>query len=129
MVLKSAQFAERNIKKAQKIKKIIYKNRVKLYTMKNKDIDTGKISKAYEPNETSTDILGVNIILPTMTMVSIHEGGYKITYFEDTVIVIIGIGKDHTAELLMTKRAWEALNDGKSINITIDVDPARDFSF
>ena len=87
--------------------------------MENKDMENLKISKAYEPNETSTEILGVNIILPSMTMVSIHEGGYKITYYEDTVIVIIGIGKDNTAELIMSKRAWEALNPGARINITV----------
>jgi hypothetical protein len=32
-------------------------------------------------------------------------------YNEDTIEVIVGIGKHHFAELIMTKEAWEELQD------------------
>lgn len=33
-----------------------------------------------------------------------------------------GIGNDHTADLIMSKDAWEALNSGEKINITTTED-------
>lgn len=42
---------------------------------------------------------------------------FSVDYAVDMVVVIIGIGKDHTAELSMTKDAWQALNLGEEISI------------
>lgn len=47
-----------------------------------------------------------------------NKEGYKAEYFTETVSVCIGIGKDHTAELIMTKAAWNALNDGAVVFTT-----------
>lgn len=48
----------------------------------------------------------------------INERGYKVEYFTETVSVTIGIGKDYTAELIMTEDAWKALRKGEKITTT-----------
>lgn len=35
---------------------------------------------------------------------------------------MIGIGNEHTADLIMSKDAWEVLNKGEKINITTTED-------
>ena len=43
---------------------------------------------------------------------------FSVEYEVEIVALVIGIGKDHTAELTMSKSAWEALNQGEGIKIT-----------
>jgi len=49
---------------------------------------------------------------------TLNEPGFKVEYFTQTVSVLIGIGKDHTAELIMTKEAHDAFIKGEEISIT-----------
>ena len=44
---------------------------------------------------------------------------FKKEFFTDTIEMIIGIGKNHTASLTMDVDAWEALKNGEEINITL----------
>jgi hypothetical protein len=46
-----------------------------------------------------------------------NKKGFKVEFFVDTVSVSIGIGKDHTADLIMTKDAWDAFVEGAEISI------------
>jgi len=61
--------------------------------------------------------LGKEIKISPKANASINKAGYKAEYFVDTVSVCIGIGKDHTAELIMTKDAWEALKSGEKVKV------------
>jgi hypothetical protein len=48
----------------------------------------------------------------------LNKPGFKSEYNEETVSVLIGIGKDHVAELIMTRSAWEAFVSGEKVDIT-----------
>jgi hypothetical protein len=61
--------------------------------------------------------LGREMKISPKANASVNEAGYKVEYFVDTVSVCIGIGKDHTAELIMTMDAWWALHEGARIHI------------
>jgi len=43
-----------------------------------------------------------------------QEGG-SIEFYVPTVTVLIGIGTDHVAHLVMTKEAFDALNEGQPV--------------
>jgi hypothetical protein len=62
--------------------------------------------------------LGREIKISPKSYVSICDAGYKVEYFTEMISVCIGIGANHTAELTMTKEAWDALNEGEKISIT-----------
>lgn len=62
--------------------------------------------------------LGKKILLSPKAYISVNKPGYRIEYMEETVSMSIGIGKDHSANVVMTKRAWEALNNGEEVDIT-----------
>lgn len=62
--------------------------------------------------------LGKEIRISPKAYISINKPGFKVEYFVETVEVIIGIGKDHTATLIMGRDDWEALNKGEPVHIT-----------
>lgn len=62
--------------------------------------------------------LGREIKISPKAYVSICDAGYKLEYFTEMISVCIGIGNDHTAELTMTKEAWDALNEGEKVSVT-----------
>lgn len=47
-----------------------------------------------------------------------NKEGYEIKIYVPSVTVCIGIGNDHTAELVMSKDAWDALQSGIEASIT-----------
>lgn len=49
---------------------------------------------------------------------SINKPGFKIEFFSPAVNVLIGIGNDHVAHLVMDLHAWEALVKGAEVHIT-----------
>jgi hypothetical protein len=55
----------------------------------------------------------------------INKGGYKAEYFVPTVTVTIGIGNDHTAELIMTEEAWKEFYYN---NAEISIDTVKEFN-
>ena len=77
-----------------------------------------KATRLYEQTITGTARLGREIRISPKANVTINQKGFGINFFVPTVNVSIGIGKDHTADLLMTVDAWEALKKGESIDIT-----------
>lgn len=68
-------------------------------------------------NETDEIRLGKKIKISSKAIVTTNPKGLKKEFFVETVEVLIGIGNDHTADLIMTKEAWLALNKGESIII------------
>lgn len=48
----------------------------------------------------------------------INKPGYKISFDTEVVEVLIGIGVDGIAKLLIDKQSWEALNAGETVVIT-----------
>jgi hypothetical protein len=64
--------------------------------------------------------LGVQIVFPSESIVSFNPPGYKVAYHVKTVNVSVGIGKDHTADLIMSEEAWEVLKSGAVVNIEVD---------
>ena len=67
--------------------------------------------------------LGKEVKLSPKSCIAVNAPGFKVEYFTPTVSVMIGIGNDHTAELIMTMDAWEALKAGKPLQ----VDTAKEF--
>lgn len=64
------------------------------------------------------DKLGKEIKISPKSHVSVNKAGYKTEFYTETVTLVMGIGNHHTADLIMTKDAWEALNNGEKIHIT-----------
>lgn len=62
--------------------------------------------------------LGREIKISPKSNACFNKAGYQAKYYVDTVTVTIGIGNNHTAELVMTKDAWNALKAGENIHIT-----------
>lgn len=62
--------------------------------------------------------LGKEIKISPKAKINVNREGYKTEYFVETIEVLIGIGKDHTATLIMSIEAYEALNSGEPIHIT-----------
>lgn len=62
--------------------------------------------------------LGREIRISPKAHISVMAPGYKAEFFVETVEILIGIGADHTASLIMAKEAWEELKKGELINIT-----------
>ena len=60
--------------------------------------------------------LGMPIHISPKANISFNKPGYKSEYFVETVTLVVGIGKDHTADLVMSREAWEALNSGEEVN-------------
>jgi len=62
--------------------------------------------------------LGKPIHISPKSHACINKEGYELKIYTESVSVCIGIGKDHTAELVMTKAAFDALQEGQPIDIT-----------
>jgi len=61
--------------------------------------------------------LGREIKISPKANITINNPGFKTEFFVESVNVVIGIGKDHIADLIMSKEAWEALNAGEPVTI------------
>lgn len=94
--------------KIRKTNKIIISEMVTLKGKKN------TTTYHYEINQPMR--LGKEIKISPNANITINKAGLKKEFFVETVNVLIGIGNDHTADLIMTKDAWEALNNGISLS-------------
>lgn len=61
---------------------------------------------------------GASLKIGPKSHVRVLERGASIEFGVPSVEVLIGIGKDHTALLIMDTDAWEALKAGEPANIT-----------
>lgn len=62
--------------------------------------------------------LGKEIKISPKANVTINKPGFKTEFYVETVNVCIGIGDNHSADLIMSKDAWEALKSGEEITVT-----------
>lgn len=68
--------------------------------------------------------LGKRIEIGSKSHITKNKAGMKVEFFTPTVQVLIGIGKDHVAYLLMDEDAWAALKKNQKISI----DTIKDFT-
>jgi UDP-N-acetylglucosamine enolpyruvyl transferase len=61
--------------------------------------------------------LGREIKISPKSHITFNKPGFKTEFFVDSVSLLIGIGNDNTADLIMSKESWEALVAGEEINI------------
>lgn len=62
--------------------------------------------------------LGTKIVVSPKSHISVNSPGYSLKYYIPTVEVVIGVGSEYTAHLIMDIDAWEALNKGAKVDIT-----------
>lgn len=62
--------------------------------------------------------LGKEVKISPKANACVNKPGHVMEFFVPSVSVNIGIGRDHTADLVMTEEAWKALKAGEDIHIT-----------
>lgn len=80
--------------------------------------ENGKVTRTYNQFIEGMARLGKEIKISPKANVTINSEGFKTEFFVKTINVLIGIGKDYTADLIMEENAWKALLDGEKISIT-----------
>lgn len=86
--------------------------------MINQDDDVKSVSIRFSQFILGCFRLGREVKVTPKANACFNKAGYKIHYYVDSVSVCVGIGKDHTAELSMTKKAWNALMEGEKVFCT-----------
>jgi hypothetical protein len=80
--------------------------------------EDGPVNIRYKQLITGVSSLGKEIKISPKASVQLCDPGFTAEFYVPTVTLNIGIGKDNTADLIMTAAAWEALKAGKEVNIT-----------
>lgn len=62
--------------------------------------------------------LGRELRIGKKSHVYVNNPGFKVEYFVPSVELLFGIGKNHTASIIMDTDAWEALQKGEETSIT-----------
>lgn len=75
-------------------------------------------NKSVTSQLTAVGKLGREIKISPKAKIDLNSPGYSVRYHVETVSILIGIGKDHTADLTMDIESWQALNSGETIHIT-----------
>ena len=88
------------------------------YLPKNVIFKTMSVEKIikYEKGIRKERRLGRKLVIPKNTIVEI-EPPHTIEYCTEVVSLIIGIGNDHTADLIMDKEAWKVFKKGARIDL------------
>lgn len=84
--------------------------------MKCKLMDKDVSSTEYTPLQIAN--FTVNMAIPNNAVVHINKPGLIKEFFVESVEVTIGIGKDHTASLIMDIEAFAALKKGEPVHFT-----------
>jgi len=80
--------------------------------------EKGKPTRKYQQAISSIEPLGREFRISPSASACVNLPGYSTKIFVPSVSVVIGIGKDHSAELLMTVEAWEAFKSGEKLDIS-----------
>jgi hypothetical protein len=59
--------------------------------------------------------LGKEIKISPKSLVSFNKEGFILSNDGKTVSVVVGIGDEHVADLVMSLDAWKALNKGEAV--------------
>ena len=62
-------------------------------------------------------IIGKEINIPANAKMTVNKAGSRTTRYVDNVEILIGIGKDYTASLIMDRDAHKALMAGEKLQI------------
>jgi len=81
------------------------------------------IKSITKTNTISHGSLGKEIKISPKSHVYFNKAGAEFKFVEESVEVLIGIGSDNTARLIMGKSDWESLKNGEEISI----DTIKDF--
>lgn len=79
--------------------------------------DVTEATRTYNQHIIGFVRFGKEIKVTPKANATINKPGFMAKFHGETVSVLIGIGKSHTADLIMDKEAWEALNAGEEISI------------
>lgn len=71
--------------------------------------------------------LGKEIKISPKSNVTVNKPMYSKQYLVDSIEILIGIGKDHTASLVMSTDAWKALKKKQKIHITTNKEFKKSF--
>lgn len=78
---------------------------------------SGSPTRNYAYEITHFGRLGKEIKITPKANASFHPIGYKMEFYVDTVSVVIGIGDNHVADLVMSQDAWNDLQNGEKIYV------------
>ncbi len=78
---------------------------------------SGNPTRNYAYKITHFSRLGKEIKITPKANAYFHPIGYKMEFYVDTVSVVIGIGPNHVADLVMSKNAWNDLQNGEKIYV------------
>lgn len=96
-----------------KIEKTNQAIEVKMVTPKGK-----KAKRVYQYEIDSFQRLGEEIKITPKANATVSKDGFKLEFYVPTINVVIGIGNNETADLVMSVQAWKALLNGADIHIT-----------
>lgn len=77
----------------------------------------------------SKAILGRELRISPKSIISINKPDYRTHYYTETIELLIGVGKDHTAKLIMDSEAWKALVNGEDISVEKDSNIKRKYFY
>lgn len=80
--------------------------------------DSPHATRTYKQTILKFGSLGRELKVSPKSHIAINKPGYTQEFFVESVTLLVGIGKDHTADIIMTKEAWEAFKAGEEISIT-----------
>lgn len=81
-------------------------------------VGDGKVNMKYQQHIINFGSLGREIKISPKSNVCLNKSGYKQEFFVESVSCTISIGKDHVADLIMSKAAFDAIRAGEEINVT-----------
>jgi hypothetical protein len=87
----------------------------------------GKATREWQQEIMKFGALGKEVRISPKANLTVNVAGFSVKYYVETVEVLIGIGKDHTASLIMDIDAWKALNAGEEISITTNKEFKKNF--
>lgn len=76
-----------------------------------------KATRNYEQTILSYHRLGKEMRISPKANAAVNDAGFKAEFYVPTVTVNVGIGKDYSADLVMTLDAWKAWQNGQEISI------------
>lgn len=79
--------------------------------------ESGNVTRIYQQHIDHFGRFGAEIKISPKSHVCVNRSGFRLEFFVESVSICIGIGKDHSAELVMSKEAWEALKGGDKVDI------------
>lgn len=77
-----------------------------------------KPTRTYKYEIDRFDRLGREIKISPKSNITVNKPGFQTEFFVESINVVIGIGNHHTADLVMSKDAWIALNSGEEIHVS-----------